>query len=355
MVFIGEHRTIFSEAQQKLFEVNELAAYIGCRLEDGVALDELIDDLVNRGMPAEAARRTVVQLLCLWSREGLAVAADQPPTEPPQFVQTIAAADRIAVLRYHDVGLATLVAPVFAHLASKDHTGGAPTTFDVWRSDGMALVSKDGEPGSIVTPRQVAPLLKAGMTDAVLRDPACPLALHAACLVKGGRGLLLVGSPGAGKTTLTLWLAEDGFDYGGDDITLMNADGFVRGVPFAPAIKSGAWGLARMIRPDARHARVHHRLDGKRVRYLSPTRVADQASVPIGWVVVLDRRSLGSAQIAALDPTQVLTCLLQEASSTSRTVPVSVLRTLVASLSTARLCRLRYAHPGEAVAVLSGL
>jgi hypothetical protein len=46
--------------------------------------------------------------------------------------------------------------------------------------------------------------------------------VHAAGLSRGGRGLLVAGSSGAGKTTLTIALARAGFDFLSDDMVFLS-------------------------------------------------------------------------------------------------------------------------------------
>jgi hypothetical protein len=48
--------------------------------------------------------------------------------------------------------------------------------------------------------------------------------VHAAGVAGGGRGILLAGGTGAGKTTLALALVEDGFDFLGDDMLFLSPD-----------------------------------------------------------------------------------------------------------------------------------
>ncbi|WOH56115.1 MULTISPECIES: hypothetical protein [Bradyrhizobium] len=43
-------------------------------------------------------------------------------------------------------------------------------------------------------------------------------------------GLLLCGQPGAGKSTLALELVDAGFQYAGDDVALIGADGTICGI-----------------------------------------------------------------------------------------------------------------------------
>jgi hypothetical protein len=47
------------------------------------------------------------------------------------------------------------------------------------------------------------------------------LILHAAALARQGRGLLLPGATGAGKSTLTAWLVGQGFDYLTDELVFV--------------------------------------------------------------------------------------------------------------------------------------
>ena len=67
-------------------------------------------------------------------------------------------------------------------------------------------------------------------------------ALHANGLAKTGRGILIVGASGAGKTTLTLGLMSEGWGYLSDDAIMLRKDAgdiealaFRRGLSFTPA------------------------------------------------------------------------------------------------------------------------
>jgi hypothetical protein len=48
-------------------------------------------------------------------------------------------------------------------------------------------------------------------------------ALHAAAVATAGRGVLIAGAAGAGKTTLSLAAARAGWDFMGDDVALIKA------------------------------------------------------------------------------------------------------------------------------------
>jgi hypothetical protein len=353
LLFVGERPAIYSEERRKLFQLNELAAYIGCRLEDGVRFRDLREDLTGRGLDIDSATRSIVDLLLAWSREGLATADLEAPPREPIRSQSIRMANGGALIRYHDAGLATRIAPVFEHLRVDLGTPG--THYDVRLACGMVLISKDAGPALIVTPRQAAPALKGCLTEDVLENPCWTLALHAACLIRNDRAILLSGRPGAGKTTLALWMLAAGFEYGGDDITLMDSDGRFQGAPFAPAVKSGSWHIVRRIRPDLGSALVHDRLDGKRVRYMPPQPLAKIRPMPLGAVIVLKRNRSGQSLLTPLEPAILLPKLIDGATSVSKTISRRTLQTLVRGIAGARRCELTYSDPEEAAQTLRNL
>ena len=61
--------------------------------------------------------------------------------------------------------------------------------------------------------------------------------LHAACLARDGRAVVIAGTAGAGKSTLALGLARAGLDYLGDDMVFLRDEGdTVRALGFSDAI-----------------------------------------------------------------------------------------------------------------------
>ena len=56
--------------------------------------------------------------------------------------------------------------------------------------------------------------------------------VHAACLAKNGRAVLLPGTSGSGKSTLALWLSQQGYDYLSDELVYIPTAGLeARGLP----------------------------------------------------------------------------------------------------------------------------
>jgi hypothetical protein len=72
---------------------------------------------------------------------------------------------------------------------------------------------------------ELAPAVRARLTERIVLQGHSNLALHTASLARDRQGLLLCGQPGMGKSILTLHLTDDGFQYGGDDVVLIQPDG----------------------------------------------------------------------------------------------------------------------------------
>jgi len=86
--------------------------------------------------------------------------------------------------------------------------------------------------------------------------------LHAACVGRNGRGMLLCGDSGAGKSTLAYGCARDGWTYTSDDTSYLinNSDqprviGHAHRVRFRPD--------AKRLFPELAHHEVSPRLEGK--------------------------------------------------------------------------------------------
>jgi hypothetical protein len=141
--------------------------------------------------------------------------------------------------------------------------------------------------------------------------PATPhlLTLHAAALERGGRTLLLAGPSGAGKTTLSLALARAGWNFGSDEILLLDRDLGLRALPLPPCIKADAFPLIESWFPELRSAPQHERY-GYVVKYL-PIRSMPLVGLP-GYVVFLRFDPEGPNDIQPLDPFGALERLLAQ-------------------------------------------
>jgi hypothetical protein len=352
-LYIGDRPLLFSESRQRLFELSSPAAYVWCRLAEGADTDNIVPELIERGIPSGAAEQQVESAIDQWAQEGL---IDFPP--PAQSAQ-----DTVTMpISLPNVSVDLVVPAGLEHdllLQAFGHLCGTHTKPDIvirsWGVGGRAALHGPGRPVSFHPRDEFVPAVKALLTEIVLSRTGPDIALHSACLVRGGRANLLLGQPGAGKTSLTVALTEAGFEYGSDDIVLVGADGRVRGVPFAPAAKPGIWPLLRSIRPDLPKTPIHRRLDARRVRYLTPLRPCTSEAHGASRLLFLRRGAQGMPRLVPVDAVTVLLELIRNAYTASGRLSGPGARGLAQLVSGARAFEFHYSELRNAVDFLRTL
>src|SRR3954470_21670758 len=81
---LDDRPVLFSEAAQKIYELNEMAAYIWCSLLDRKPAEAICDDLTKFGLERVAARNHLSQALQRWLKLGL-LGADWELSENHSF------------------------------------------------------------------------------------------------------------------------------------------------------------------------------------------------------------------------------------------------------------------------------
>jgi hypothetical protein len=163
----------------------------------------------------------------------------------------------------------------------------------------------------------------------------------------------LLGSPGSGKTTLSMALAGAGFEVCSDDIVHFDEAGLALGAHFPAAVKSGAWPL---LAPSVSLDRlaVHEREDGQLTKY-APQRAKRNQRAAIGAFLLLDRQPGASAHVAPLEPLPVMCAILESAYSKRGAITMRALRGLADQCASAICGRLVYDDLGGAVAAIESM
>lgn len=350
LVRIKGQNVLFSAPQHAIFALNDTAAAIWRLLEKGTAADSVADRL-GHGSPDDLdADEHVEAALEDWQRLGLIRPRFSPvdTSSPGHVDQVLAIAGRRVRIVYPVVhARPTMV--IFRHVEVDGE--GADVLFHVAEHDDRLHLFRDGDWLLSCDCDELATLLKGEILNDVLGNDSYELALHAAALVKDERLMLLCGNPGAGKTTLTMALAHAGFGFASDDVTLLHADGRCVGLPFAPAVKAGAWPLLAERFPDLDTTPVFRRPDNKRVRYLIPqsfTGVSAESRA-VGSVVLLQREAHAAARLEPVDPVEALRGLLGGAFAPGGELGDAGFDVLARVIASARTYRLTYSGLDEAV------
>jgi hypothetical protein len=304
--FLGGQPLLFDEQRQCLYAADRTVAFVLCCLQEGMDIDAIERKLAAAASLSPTASRQVVQEALAQLRNTVATGIAAPATGPVQplsgptafssgagpdnFLPAVAAACHIAIagigmrLACSERALAQRVMSAFAHLAVPDEHP-PRINIDIQATAHGYVVFQERDPVLRVREiDEVTPALKAYLVQQVLARDDYRLAVHAAALARNGRVLLLPGTAGSGKSTLTAALLARGFAFLGDDTVLLDHDLRVRGLPFALAVKAGAWDLLKPYHPSLFALPVDRRPDGRVVRYLRPSKVAEQA-LPAAWMV----------------------------------------------------------------------
>jgi hypothetical protein len=144
-------------------------------------------------------------------------------------------------------------------------------------------------------------------------------------------------------------LASAAFKFAGDDVALLDEKGNCIALPFAPAVKSGAWPIVAGYCPDLKSAAVFRRPDRKRVRYPVPKEFVSKSPHPVGWVLLLHRTLHADCSLELVDPADSLRSLLSGAFAPGNELTSTGFCALAKVIENAVVFRLTYSRLQDAV------
>ncbi|MFH5927189.1 PqqD family peptide modification chaperone [Roseomonas xinghualingensis] len=291
--FLEEGCLLFSEPRQEIHALNTSAAVIWCLLQDGWDEARIATKLEDSfGVSASDAAGFVRTAFADWNRHGFLdgsalIAPAEPMEATEQAVEQYGAKllqgtppfaeERSYTLlssnlriRFTAAEQAAVVHPVLAHFENADACSDA--VVDVVQSgDGIAVYLDGEECGSCCGVEELAPLIKGLVWSTAVNRHDFFLGIHAGVVGGQSGAMLLPGSPGSGKSSLTAALVQAGFQYYSDEMALLRDDDFyVLPVPFSLCVKDTGIPVLTSRFPVLEQLPLHQRADGKRVAYLPP-------------------------------------------------------------------------------------
>lgn len=340
---------VFSERNQQIFELNGSAAFIWCKLLEREKTEAITKELSNCGMDGAAASRLVQQALNQWLELGLVDLEWEPSSDWTLHTRF---AQRTIAVQCSNERLLRLLEPLFGHSA-RGH-GPSDILIEAVENADQAFFRLNGGRTFRCEIDQLAPAIKACLTERLILSDRADVALHAASLIRQGNGLLVCGNPGVGKSTLSVHLCHAGFQYGGDDVVFIAPDGEAEGLPFPLTVKSGAWDIISRLRSDLRDQPVHRRSDEARVRYLPAVNV-HHGRFAAKWIVFLQRSEGLSTKLIRIGQIDAIGRILEGSFAADGKLSRRRFIALKRMLTEAECFELIYSDAADAARVLTGL
>lgn len=336
---------LFDQRRQTLHALNPTSAFLFDGLVMGCGPGELVRALSDTGVAVGAAEDWVRTSIAEWLDRGWIA-----PGRAARPAERVRADLGGAVFDLHVSGGVDRLTEAAPWLAAAVDAGvpsvRGPRLDLTFRQDWLTIGI--GENARTVPVEAAAAPLKAVMTEAVRDFETDGFLLHAGVVDCGGGPLLILGDPGAGKSTLCAHVVREGGRCGGDDIVQVFADGTVQGVAFPLTSKSDGWTL---LAGEAAGARPEQRDDGRWVRYL-PGLVSPLSAARPAGILILDRQADAACRVEPLDATALLTRLLADGHSPRGGVTPDLLREIASMVETCVAGRLIYTGAREAARLL---
>jgi len=373
LFFLDNEGILFSAPRQEVHRFNTTAAVIWCHLEDGMDEAGIAAALrADAGLTAADAARFVADALIDWQARhllGPACPPEAPPPQPclpcPRRPETITAAvtyryrlmDSVLDVRFTNIAHAALADGALGHL----RTAESPTTVleVVGTPDGIWVyrdgIGQYGGP----TVEEVAPMVLHQLWHCALVDSDYLAEFHAGVVAGPSGAVLLPGSAGSGKSTLTGALVDAGYAYYTDEVAVLGADLMLRPFPLPIALKAHGVPVLQARFPHLAALPVHLRSgDRKHVVYMPPPArslpSADDRAAARG-IVFPRYTAAAETKAVPLSSAETLQRLLGECRYVPHDLTLQAVRQLVVWVGTLPAVELVYSNLSEAVAYVRGI
>jgi len=355
LAVLESRNLLFSEAAQAVYELDDFSAYVWRSMQAGLGQSDIAREMAEAGAePVESAgtiQSAILKLRDLQASDTAERKRRSPPAEPLTCMKLCIAG--VSVQLSLADALRAEIEDVFGPYVCESSKSHAQLSARLVGETVELLLP--GQPGTTCERAEFVPLLKAFLIDCVLEFATHEVALHAAALVAEGKALLLLGSPGSGKTTLATALARRGFKVAADDVVLLDGTGRVTGLPLPFTVKETAWTMLSPEWPGLAEQPAYRRPDGIQVRYLQHDLWADPGPLPVRRVVLLNRQSSACASLDEVSAVPALEALIAEGHSRDERLSEAGFAALATALGDARCFRLTYSDRVEAAQLVTSL
>jgi hypothetical protein len=333
LLLLSEGAVLFDEAAQKLFHLNTSAAFIWCQLVEGLDEQTIKIELQEMLTITAPNAETYLQASFTFFKK-IGVIKGFEKTQRIKITattETHLSYDKSAFIdernyrllsssfciRYTTNDQLLLVDSVLHHLRNNDLLSSC-TYFDIIQGedgriyvcqDNLTRLSCDGD-------AQLAPLVKSLIWQAAVNKHDYFLNIHAGVVSDGKQCYVFPAGSGSGKSTLTAALVQQGFEYYSDETALIHEPEFhVESVPLALCVKDSGVEVLSRYYPHLPQLTVHHRSDGKKVRYLAPPTnlsVAINTRQPISAIIFPHYCPTHITSLEPMSSLHALQALMQE-------------------------------------------
>jgi hypothetical protein len=331
---IEDHLVVFRPQNRQLFVLNPTARWIWeARGRDKKPHEIASDMAAHFQMPSDIVLNHIEQTLSQWSTTHLNPAQVEgsevtdilcetvtqsicvQPDDPACFQGHYRMGAVPATIHLHTPELTPLLEPLLSGLKVADQVKNADSEnrIEVIKDQGQYVVVHNGieVERSHLQHRALGGIIQS-LIQCGYPESKWMAYIHGAAGAYEGRGVVLPGTGGSGKSTLMAALAWSGWQYWCDDIVPLQIDGKVRAVPLGICLKEGSWVALGAYLHGLEDHLAHHRY-GVPVKYFQPDgkRINPADALPVDCLVFPRYIPDEPPSIKSLSPVEALRRLVE--------------------------------------------
>lgn len=143
-----------------------------------------------------------------------------------QSERIISFGEQSFIITTNDPQAKALLDLLFYDISQQQHQVVVGQSELVWRDGAYNYTESTGNKIKMTALGELSAVIMSDVIHRLIKDNHQYLAIHAALVSHGGNAFLMPATSGSGKSSLTMWCLQNGFQYHTDELVLINPDTF---------------------------------------------------------------------------------------------------------------------------------